>query len=267
MITGTTRLFAVIGHPIAQVRAPSLMNPLFEQLRMDAVLVPVHARPENFDEVIVGLQRMDNLDGMLITVPHKISACRFADELSPTVRITGSTNALRRCPDGRWLAENFDGAGFVNGLSAAGRSPAGKRVSLVGGGGAGSAIAVGLLDAGVAHLSVCDRDQARLGDLLERLETRWPGRVSGSDTPDLSGADLAVNATPLGLRPDDPLPFAPRQLRRDAVVADIIMQPRETKLLREAGNLGLATHPGISMLTHQVDFYRGFFDLVESAGR
>ena len=261
MITGTTRLYAVLGDPIHQVQVPSLLNPLFGQLGVDAVLVPVHARPENLAEVVRGLQRIENLDGLLITVPHKIPACRFADELSRTVTITGSTNAMRRNPDGTWLAENFDGAGFVKGLERAGHPPAGRRVSLVGAGGAGSAIAVALLDAGAAHLSIYDPDTGRLADLLSRLERHWPGRAAAVAAPALDGVDLAVNATPLGLRPDDPLPFEPEQLPPGCVVADIVMKPRETPLLKAAAALGHPVLPGFAMLHHQLDLYRAFFCL------
>jgi shikimate dehydrogenase len=265
-ITGTTRLFVVIGDPVAQVQAPGLLNPMFAELGVDAALVPVHARPGDFTAVVRGLQRIENLDGMLITIPHKAAACQVADECSPAAMISGSANALRRNPDGRWFADNFDGAGFVRGLGNAGHSPARKRVSLVGAGGAGSAIAVALLAAGVGHLSIFDRDLGRLGSLLARIEARWPGRAHGAEAPVTDDIDIAVNATPLGLRPGDPLPFPPEALRPGAVVADIIMKPRETRLLRAAAALGLHAHPGIHMLTEQLDLYRDFFGLDRAVG-
>jgi shikimate dehydrogenase len=260
-ITGTTRLFVVVGDPIAQVQAPTLLNPLFAELGVDATLVPVHARPTDFAAVLGGLQRVENLDGVLVTIPHKAAACALADERSPAAMISGTANALRRNPDGRWYADNFDGAGFVRGLVNAGHAPAGAQVSLVGAGGAGSAIAVALLASGAAHLSIFDRDGDRLGALLTRLQESWPGRVAGAEAPVTDDVDLAVNATPLGLRPDDPLPFPPQALRPGAVVADIVMKPRETRLLRTAAALGLHAHPGIHMLTEQLDLYREFFGL------
>jgi shikimate dehydrogenase len=260
-ITGTTRLFVVIGDPIAQVQAPTLLNPLFAELGVDATLVPVHARPTDFAAVLGGLQRVENLDGVLVTIPHKAAACALADERSTAATVSGTANALRRNPDGRWVADNFDGAGFVRGLVNAGHPPAGARVSLVGAGGAGSAIAVALLAAGAAHLSIFDRDRGRLGALLARLGARWPGRVRGAEAPVTDDVDLAVNATPLGLRPDDPLPLPPQALRPGAVVADIVMKPRETRLLRAASALGLHAHPGIHMLTEQLGLYREFFGL------
>ncbi|WP_370786331.1 shikimate dehydrogenase family protein, partial [Actinomadura fibrosa] len=119
-ITGTTRLLAVLGDPVEQVRAPSLVNPLLERLGRDAVLVPMRVRPPDLAEAVRGLRRIGNLDGLLVTVPHKIEICRYADELAPAAAVAGSANALRREPDGRWRADNFDGVGFVRGLRAAG---------------------------------------------------------------------------------------------------------------------------------------------------
>ncbi|MFB7125495.1 shikimate dehydrogenase family protein [Kitasatospora sp. NPDC056273] len=259
-ISGRTRLFAVLGDPVAQAKAPALLNPLFAASGVDAVLVPVHAPADRLDEVVRGLKAVANLDGLLVTVPHKLAMCGHADELSDAAALLGSTNALRREPDGRWYGDNFDGAGFVRGLAAAGHHPAGLRVALAGAGGAGLAIAAALLAEGAAALTVTDPDGGRVDALLERLGTRWPGRVAAAPRPP-AGVDLAVNATPLGLDPADPLPFDPAPLAPGALVADIIMTPAETPLLRTAAALGLATHPGIHMLAEQLPLYRSFFRL------
>jgi shikimate dehydrogenase len=259
-ITGRTRLFAVVGDPIEQVRAPSLLNPLFAELAVDAVLVPIFVHAEHLGEVITGLARMNNFDGLLVTVPHKSAAVAFADEITTTVRIAGATNAMRRRPDGRWLADNFDGVGFVRDLTEEGLPPAGRRVCVVGAGGAGSAIAVALLADG-AHVAVCDVDGDRLTALLDRLREHWPDQVSAAADPAAEDADIVVNATPLGLRPADPLPFQPALLRQGTVVADIIMSPRRTRLLAAAEEHGLRTHYGLGMLTRQLDCYRSFFEL------
>ncbi|MBW8481269.1 shikimate dehydrogenase [Actinomadura sp. PM05-2] len=260
-MTGTTRLLAVLGDPVEQVRAPALVNPLLERLGRDAVLVPVHVRPPDLAAVVGGLQRIGNLDGLLVTVPHKIEVCRFAAELGPAAALTGSANALRRGPGGRWHADNFDGVGFVRGLRARGHEPRGRRVALVGAGGAGAALAAALLEAGAAHLAVCDTDAGRLDALLGRLAARWPGRVTGSAAPRVADAGIAVNATPLGLRPADPLPFDPALLPPGGVVADIVMKPAETPLLRAAAALGRAVHPGLHTLEHQLECYTAYFGL------
>ncbi|WP_369267135.1 shikimate dehydrogenase family protein, partial [Streptomyces harbinensis] len=110
-ISGTTRLFAVLGDPVAQVRAPALLNGLFARTGRDAVLVPVQARAADLPAVARGLMRAGNLDGLLVTVPHKAAMLALADEVSPAAALSGTTNALRRTAHGRWHADNFDGAG------------------------------------------------------------------------------------------------------------------------------------------------------------
>ncbi|MEU0744482.1 ThiF family adenylyltransferase [Streptomyces sp. NPDC006134] len=260
-IRGTTRLYAVLGDPVAQVQAPALLNPVLAELHRDAVVVPVHVRPQHLETVVRGLQRVANLDGMFVTVPHKAAVRRLADRCGATVGIVGSANVLRREADGGWLAENFDGSGFVAGLVGAGHEPQGGRAALVGAGGAGSAIAAALLAAGVDRLCVYDTDTVKLSGLVARLDVRWPGRVHALTGPHLRDVDIAVNATPLGLRADDPLPFPLEPLPPGCVVADIIMKPRETRLLREAAARGHRIHHGIHMLEGQLNSYRAFFGL------
>jgi shikimate dehydrogenase len=254
---------AVLGDPIGQVQAPALLNPLLAQLGHDAVVIPVQVKERQLAEVIGGLRCVDNLDGMLITVPHKAAARRFADGCSAAASLADGTNAMRRDPDGTWFADNFDGAGFVAGLAGAGHTVAGMRISLVGAGGAGSAIAVALLTAGAAHLAIHDRDAARRDSLVARLERRWAGRVAALPSPGYDGVALAVNATPLGMDPDDPLPLQPWQLPLGCVVADIVMKPAQTPLLVAAAELGYRVHPGLPMLTSQLDLYRTFFRFPE----
>ena len=118
-----------------------------------------------------------------------------------------------------------------------------------------------LLRAGASRVALCDPDVARVGAVVARLSAYWPGLVTGSASPHLHGADLAVNATPLGLRETDPLPFVPGDLPQGAVVADIVMTPAHTRLLAEAQAAGRAVHPGLPMLTHQVESYLEFFGL------
>ncbi len=260
-ISGTTRLYVVVGDPVAQVQSPGLLNPLFPEQGVDAVLVPVEVRPDDLERVVRGLQRIRNLDGIFVTVPHKADATRLADRCSRTVEIAGTANVLRREADGSWLAENFDGSGFVAGLARAGHEVRGRRVALAGAGGAGSAIAAALLTAGADRLAVTDPDRPKLDALVDRLAAYWPGRVHAVAELPLHDSDLAVNATPLGLRPGDPLPFPPEALAPGAVVADIIMKPRETTLLRQAAALGHHIHEGIHMLTGQVESYCEFFGL------
>ena len=260
-ISGATRVFALLGDPIAQVRAPALLNPMLARRGTDAVLIPVQVTPADLVQVAHALQQVPNLHGMLVTVPHKVAALALADRVSDRARLAASVNALRRDPDGAWSADTFDGDGFVRGLDEAGHHPRGRRVCVVGAGGAGSAIAVALLDAGVAQLHLVDANPGTLDTLAARLSDGYPGRVHAAAHPPFADADIVVNATPLGLRAGDPLPFRVAELAPHAVVADIIMTPADTALLRAARRRGLRAHPGEPMLVHQLDSYLDFFRL------
>jgi shikimate dehydrogenase len=258
-ISGSTRLYPVLGEPVAQVKAPGLLNPLLAGWGVDAVVVPLRVAPRDLADVLGALRLTANVAGLLVTIPHKAAICALADEVSPTAALSGTANALRRLPDGRWHAENFDGAGFVRGLRSAGHRVRGRQVTVVGAGGAGSAIAVALLTGGAARVTLCEANPQRLAAVAERLAARWPNQVCMAEGPHSSDSDLVVNATPLGLLPGDPLPFDPAALGEHVVVADIIMQPARTALLDRAAATGHRVHPGIHMLEQQVPLYREFF--------
>ena len=168
----------------------------------------------------------------------------LADDASEMARIVGATNAIRRNPDGRWFADMFDGLGFANGLEGAGHRIEGRQALLVGAGGGGSAIAAALLQRNVGHLRIADIDEARVTAFVARLAQRWPDRVSVAAGPDPAGSDLVINASPMGLKASDAMPVDPGRLAPGTLVADIIMKPPETPLLKAAAQLGLPTHRG-----------------------
>jgi shikimate dehydrogenase len=259
--TGTTRLFAHLGDPIAQVQAPMLLNQLFKQVGVDALMMAMHVRPHNLEALVDGLKRTENVDGILVTVPHKIAICELADKLSTQAALAGTANALRRDKDGAWFAENFDGLGFVAGLHAQGHAPAGRRVVLFGAGGAGAAIASALIEEGVDALTVVDTNRPKAEDLVAKLNQRKAASAIYSGAPNLGDADMVINATPIGLDPKDPTPFSVDDVPDHAVVCDIIMKPAETRLLRAAAKRGLSIHPGIHMLTPQIQLYAEFFGI------
>jgi len=257
--SGTTRLYVILGDPVAQVQAPIIFNDIFHRARFDAVMVAMKVAPDQLATTFAGLKAVQNLAGISLAIPHKGPMLKLADHASEMATIVGATNAVRRNPDGRWFADMFDGRGFADGLEAAGHRIAGRNALLVGAGGGGSAIAAALLDRGVGHLRIADIDRARLQAFVDRLAQRWPGQVSVAATPDPAGADLVINASPMGLKPTDPLPLDPDRIAPGALVADIIMKPPETTLLRAAAARGLSTHRGIRMFSHQTRLYADFF--------
>lgn len=256
-ITGTTRVVAIIGDPIEQVRAPSAFGELFEAQGIDAVCVPMHVSPDGLAAAMAGVRAWRNLIGLSVTIPHKAAICSYLDGLSARAQRVGVVNAVRREPDGRLFGDIFDGEGFVRGLTRQGLAVDGACAWLVGAGGAGTAIAFALIEHGLQRLTLTDTNRMRAEALAARVAAERPGCVVVSQVqPD--GIDIAINATPLGMRAGDPLPFDPARLGAATVVADVIMKPPTTRLLLEAERLGRRIHRGHHMLDNQVDLYAQF---------
>ena len=261
IITGRTRLFVVIGDPVAQVRAPELFNPLFDKRGIDAVLVPVHVTADELPKVWEGFRRMANLGGVLVTVPHKQATLELSDEAGATARLVGAANIVRREPDGRMVCDMFDGAGFVTGLRGEGKAPEGRKVLLLGAGGAASAIAFALADAGVASLTIANRTMAKAEDLARAVGAAFPSVAVAAGPAEPAGHDMVVNATSLGMQPGDPLPVDPDKLLPAMTVAEIIMKPEITPLLAEAGEIGCSLQHGRHMLDGQVQLMSAFLGI------
>jgi shikimate dehydrogenase len=257
-ISGRTRLVVIVAHPIGHVRTPAAMNAEFCATGRDAVLVPMHVKPEDLSTVVDALRRIHSLDGIIVTVPHKETIARLCDDLTDQARLVGAVNAIRRDPDGRLIGGQFDGEGFVAGLRAAGHAVEGSRVWMAGAGGAAAGIGFALLRHGAATLTLHNRTAARVEALAERLRAAFPGRAVAAGGPDPSGHAIVINATSLGLKPEDPLPVDPTRLARPMLAAEVVMEPEVTPFLAAAAARGCATHPGLPMLTHQVPILANF---------
>jgi len=257
-ISGRTKLVVIIAHPVEHVRTPSAMNAHFAATGRDAVVVPMQVRPDDLGEVVGALRRLENLGGIVVTVPHKEAVVRLCDALTEEARLIGAVNVIRREPDGRLTGGQFDGEGFVAGLLAAGHEVRGRRVWMAGAGGAAAAIGFALLRHGVTALTVHNRTAARAQALVARLRTVLPGSVATVGGPDPAGHDIVVNATSLGLKPTDPLPVDPAYLRPEMLAAEVVMQPEITRFLAAAAARGCRTHGGLPMLTEQVAILADF---------
>lgn len=257
-LDGETRLIPILGDPIAQVKSPALLTEGLAARGMNVIVPPVHARPADFAGIVAGLKQIGNVDGLVITVPHKFIASDACDTLSDAARFIGSVNVIRREADGRWFGDNCDGQGYSAGIRARGGKIDGASVLLIGAGGAGSAIAYEFLREGAARVAIHDADAARRDRLVARLNAGFPGRaVTGSDDP--QGFDVVANATPMGMRPDDPLPVQPDRLIATQFVADCVTVPEITPLQEHARKIGCATMTGIGMFKgvaeRMVEFY------------
>jgi shikimate dehydrogenase len=257
-ISGTTRIFGVLAHPVHQVKAPQLINRLLERIGFDGVMVPIHVQPDGFAALVEALRQMRNLDGFVVTVPHKTSMPALCDELTPPARLVEAVNIVRRHADGRLSGGILDGDGFVSGLRGEGIEPAGLDVYMAGAGGAASAIAVALASAGVSRLTIANRTASKAQALAERLSDHFPSIDFAVGTGDPRGHALVINATSLGLQEDDPLPLEADRLAAGQIVAEIIMKPACTRLLSIATQRGCRIQYGEPMLAAQIELMAAF---------
>ncbi len=261
IVDGSTRLFGIIGHPIAQVRSPEVMTARFRAAGRNAILVPLHVPPERFDDIVPALKALANLDGLIITVPYKARILPHADRLLPTGAAVGAINALRRDSDGSWSGDMFDGRGLVRSLRAEGHAIAGRRVMLLGAGGAGSAAAFAMADAGAARLTIYDVDARKAVELAARVAAAYPRTDARAAEPAAQGHDILINATPVGMTPGDGLPAELGALDPALLIVDVVMKPPLTPLLRHAVSCGCRTMGGRFMLEGQVEELVRFFGM------
>ena len=259
MISGKTTLIAHLGYPTDAFKAPMIYNPWFEHAGIDAVVVPMGVRAEDYEAFLPQLFRLTNIRGALVTMPHKVTTVDLLDEVTPTVLIAGSCNAIVRRENGSLLGDMFDGEGFVRGVRRKGRTIAGARALVIGSGGVGSAIAASLASAGVGELGLFDVDAAVAVALENRLTRHYPRLrvVTGSNDP--GGYDIVVNATPLGMKRDDRLPLDTRRLPPGAFVGEVVMAQETTPFLRAALERGCEVQVGTDMLFEQIPAYLEFF--------
>jgi shikimate dehydrogenase len=257
-ISGHTKLLVILAHPVEHVRTPSAMNAHLAAISADAVLVPMQVRPEDLADTVLMLRRIENLVGIVVTIPHKEKIVALCDELTEAARLVGAVNVIRREADGRLVGGQLDGEGFCAGLKAAGHEIRGRRVWMIGAGGAAAGIAYSLLRHEVAYLTLYNRTLTRAEMLAARLREAIPGaRITiGGDNP--NGHDIVINGTSLGLKPSDALPVLPSLLNSDMLVAEVVMQPDVTRFLEMAKLRGCQTHRGLPMLLEQVPILADF---------
>lgn len=259
VISGTTTLYAHLGDPIDIVRSPFIYNPWFRLRAIDAAVVPMGVRAGDLAVAVSALRLITNVGGLILTMPHKMTIVPLLDSVSDAVRAAGSCNAAVKRPDGALHGELFDGLGFVAGLTRKGFTVRGARCLVVGGGGVGSAIAAALAASGAAEIVLHDVDPAAANALALRLAEHYPSTRTTVGGNDPAGCELVVNASPLGMKPNDPLPIDGRGLARDTFVGEVVMKPAVTPLLAAATARGCRVQPGVDMLYEQIPLYLELF--------
>ncbi len=240
----------MIGDPIDHSLSPTIHNAGFAALGLDWVCLALPVRSGAAAEALVGVRAL-GLRGLSVTMPHKSVVAAGVDRLSDAARALGSVNCVV-VQDGELVGENTDGAGFLGGLrDDFDLDPSGADCVVLGAGGAARAVVLALAGAGARSVTVVNRseDNARRAAALA-------GAVGSVGTvAAVSGADLVVNATPVGMGgtggASAGLPLEPGLLRAGQVVAELIYHPASTPLMEAAGAVGARTANGLSMLVHQ----------------
>ena len=256
-LSGATRVHFIVGDPIAQVKSPLGVTQAFHARGMDAMVMPAHVAPAELAVWGRGVSAAQNVDGIIVTVPHKFACTALCGTLSERAAFLGATNTMRRNADGSWHGDMFDGLGYVEALRGKGCEPAGLKALLVGAGGAGSAIAHALVMAGVSSLAIHDGDTARRDALVQRLAALGRCPVAAG-SPDPGGCDLIINATPAGMREGDALPVDVDRLGPQAFVGCVVTQPAVTPLIAAARARGLSTCTGADMFAQVRDLMVAF---------
>jgi shikimate dehydrogenase len=262
-ISGTTRIFPVIGWPVEQVKAPILFNTYFKRHGIDARVVPLKIAPEAYAGAVRMLMAVENVGGIFVSIPHKPASVGAVDIVSPRAALAGACNAIYKGADGAIHGDLIDGEGFIRAFERTCGDTAfpwqRARALVVGSGGVGCAVAASLAARGIARVDVCDNraDQARA--LRERLQAAFPGTVVGLGLPAAEGYDVVVNCTPLGMREDDPLPIDLRGAAASCIVADCGMKIETTRLLRDARARGCRIQKGREMMIEQSPLYLELF--------
>src|ERR1700760_3049702 len=202
MIDGKTGIIAHIGYPTESFKSPMIYNPWFAARGINAAVIPMGCKKEDYAAFLKLAFRLTNVQGALITMPHKVTTLDLVDEASVSAKIAGACNAVRLDERGKMLGDMFDGEGFVRGVMKKGRRLAGASVLVAGCGGVGSAIATSLAKAGVARLALYDPNASAMNALAGRLKKHYATLEVVTGIADPAGQDIVVNATPLGMKAD-----------------------------------------------------------------
>ena len=248
--TGTTSFYTMIGTPVIQVKSPLLYNRYFAEHGMDAVMIAVDVPSDHVGAHFKHMRVISNFGGSIVTVPHKQAAVAFMDELSERAKTLGSVNVVR-AENGRLFGDMVDGLGFMVAVRNHGLSISGKRVAVIGAGGAGAAIALAIAQAGATEMAIKEIKTERHKPLERLLKQTNPGIKLSFELKTLEDFDLVVNATPVGMNDDPRVPFPTETLSPRTLVADVVTNPKLTPWLAAALEKGCAVQYGAEMVYGQ----------------
>jgi shikimate dehydrogenase len=261
---GTTKIYGCLADPIDHVRAPTIFTSIFNKKKIDAVMIPIYVSKSNLSDVIKSLKLIKNFHGMTITIPHKTAIVSLCDLLESDADRTQAVNWIKFDKNRKLIGNNFDGKGFVNGFLEQKHSLNNKTICLFGSGGAGVAIAYALANENLKKLKLINRDINKANDLKKNINKIYPNlhiQVLSQINYILEDCDIVINATSLGLKSNDKLPFDVNKTKLDCIIADIIMNPSETELLKQSKSIGRTVHYGKYMIESQIELAGNFLNI------
>jgi shikimate dehydrogenase len=259
-ITGCTGILGILADPIARVRTPELVNAALAVRRLYGkyLMIPMHVTESHLARYLAGLRHMENFHGAVVMPPHKRNILEHLDHVSPEAEQVGACNVIHRNARGYLSGSTCDGEGFILGLQESGFTLTGARCLLVGTGGVGPGIAFALARREVESIHILSRTPPNARELAARVRQAYPGARLTASPSTAHDFDLVINVTSLGLNPDDPMPLDVDLITEQTVVADIVIGPEPTALLRHAMSIGCATCSGHEMLSAQIELMVDF---------
>ncbi|MHA2280636.1 MAG: shikimate dehydrogenase [Promethearchaeota archaeon] len=255
LITSKTKIFCVIGHPIEHSMSPIMWNPALHELGLDYVYLAFDVHPNNLEKAIKGIRTL-GIKGINVTLPHKETVIKYLDEIDPIALKIGAVNTIKN-EEGILKARNTDAGGAKKALLDTGCNISGKNIVFLGAGGVARALAY-IMAEEANHITLTDLVEERAitlaNEIKENMKINIEGKISNKDNinESLKRADILINATPIGMHPKvEETPITKDSLHGDLFVFDAVYNPLETRLMKEAVELGCQTLGGLDMLVNQ----------------
>ena len=258
-----TKIFGCIADPINHVKAPTLFTKMFQEQKINAIMVPINVSKDDIDFFFSGIRSIKNFVGMTVTIPHKTNVLKYCDYLEKEAIDTQSVNWIK-VENKKLIGTNFDGLGFVKGLRNENLIVENKNFAIFGIGGAGMSICYSLIRNKAKKLKLINRNSSKLNifaDKLKELKSGTEILIDNIIDYDISEYDYVINATSLGLKDNNDLIFDVKKTKFDCTIVDIVMDPEETILIKEAIKHRRNYHLGKNMLTSQIKLAGNFFNL------
>ena len=258
-----TKIFGCIADPINHAKAPTLFTKIFQEQKVNAIMIPINVSSDNLENFFFGIKSIKNFAGMTVTIPHKTNVLKYCDHLENEAMDTQSVNWIK-IENKKLIGTNFDGIGFVNGLKNKNLIVENKDFAIFGIGGAGKSICYSLIRAKARRLKLINRDANKLNLLVNKfkyLKSNTEILIDDFRDYDISEYDYVINATSLGLKDNKDLIFDVKKTRTNCTIIDIVMDPEETILIKEAIKYKRNYHLGKNMLVSQIKLAGNFFNL------